>query len=98
MTFLVCVIERGVISGKLDQYCLLQVILFLNSSLNACNKREKHFVELFNLNSLLDILADSNATLLQLSLISHFTVGYFSFSPGEASPADSSAGACADAF
>lgn len=83
MTFLVCVTERVVISEKLDQYCLLQDILFKNSSLNACSKRENHFIELFNLKSLLDILADqrchSHPTLFSISLC----CGVFVSPPGK---------------
>lgn len=66
----------------------------LNSSLNTCNKREKHFIELFNLKSLLDILAgqqcQSPPTFLNISLC----CGVFLFLPW----GSSSAGACADAF
>lgn len=81
VTFLVCVIESDVISGKLDQYCLLQVILFFNSSLNACKKNEKHFIELFNLKSLLGILADQQCHSPPAFLSFSLHCGLFLFLP-----------------
>lgn len=52
VTFLVCVIVRGVISGELDQCCLIRVRFYSNSSLNTSHDRGKRSAELLSPKSL----------------------------------------------
>lgn len=99
MTFLVCVIVRGVISGGLGQCCLAQVRFYSNSSLNTSRDRGKHFTELLNLKSL-PRHSCRPAMPLSPSFPPYPPAPWgLSVSPWRgAGYADSSVGACANAF